>query len=153
MPPELREWLPDSVVWGVALFVLFAFISTRLAESKKAWADMLGPWGRRIARKARERRQREFSETYGDTPEFLALKKQIDILEGLVQTLDAKIKRLEAAEAIHAVNRDMTVAYLSDDAEWHVLATVAARERGLRLPPHKSYTQYCKNWRTERGLE
>lgn len=159
MPHDLTQWLPESVIYGVAVIVLVTMVVVRLAEGSKAVGDMLGPVGRWLQRRyernemsRREERKQEVREvlTGERAVDYQAMQRRIDVLFGLFQGAQNEIENMKSE---HAINWDMTAAYLREDAQWHINAGVMMAEKGIKLPKHRSYSQFCREYRHARGIE
>lgn len=160
MPPELIQWLPRSIVYSVLLIVAAAFVLSRLAEAFEVAANMMGPPGRWIRRRYQKRaaqRQEELQHTIREAvkeaADYKVLQRRIETLDRLVKKLEAEITKLELVEATSAARQDMTAEYLREDAQWHIDAGVLAAERKIKLPPHRSYTRFCREYREKHGMQ
>lgn len=160
MPPELIQWLPRSVAVVAAIVVAILFIISRLCETKEQVANALGPFGRAIHRRYKERVRRAAF----DEAAYRALQRRIDQLEKLIRKLEREaevkihkleneIKKLEIVEEVHAAHQDMTTEFLREDAQWHIDAGISAAEERYQLPSRRSYTQFCHDYREKHGLQ
>jgi hypothetical protein len=120
---------------------------------------MLGPPGRWIRRRYQQRARLALKVA----DDYKTLLRRIDDLEKMVRTvqresrdrerkLEAKIKKLEIVEETNAAHQDMTAEYLREDAQWHIDAGLVAVEEKYRLPPHRSYTKFCNDYRQKHGM-
>lgn len=162
MSHNLSQWVPESVTWLVAGLVMFGLVAARLAETKKNIAELLGPPGRWLFRRfehnellRREERQREFREAIkrDRTADYKAMQRRVDILYGLFKESETEIEKLKAIEKGHEINWDMTASYLREDARWHITVGVKMAEMGIKLPRHRSYSQFCREYKVTRGIE
>jgi len=155
LSPEILNRLPSVVFWVVMGVFVVGFVLSRLAEGSKAAADMIGPLGRWLRRRAGDRKrewQREVREAV-DAPDYKALQRRIDTLEKLVKKLEAEIRKLELVEEANSAHQDMISEYLREDAQWHIDAAMMAVENSFTLPPHRSYTRFTRDYREKQGLE
>jgi hypothetical protein len=159
MPPEVVHWLPRSVVYAVLALVAIGFVLSRLAEAREDIANMLGPVGRwlrdRAKRQARERQRdldRSIRAALKGAADYRAMQRRIESLEKLVHKLEAEIKKLRLVEETNAAHQDMTAEYLREDAQWHIDAGMLAVEDGFDLPPHRSYSKFCVDYRKKQGM-
>lgn len=137
-------------------------VLVRLAEGSKAIGDMLGPPGRWLRRRfehnemlRREERKREFREVLldQDSPDYKALQRRTDTLCKMIKQLEAEIKQLKKIEQANAVNWDMTAEYLREDAQWHIDAGISLAEKNIKLPKHRSYSQFCREYRATHDIK
>jgi len=153
VPPDVWDRLPVPVIYVVGVGIIVTLAIIRLGEAVAASetiAKSLGRpgkwWRRRIQQrnaKAKEARLAEMREVFR-TPEAKVLQDRIDMLERMVRIL---------ADETHTTmdNREMDAAYLREDAEWHTRASILAAEQGFKMPRHRNYTQFCREWRIAHG--
>lgn len=161
MSTDLARWLPESVVYAVTLIVVVVLVLSRLAEGSKHIADLLGPPGRWLRRRHErnemlraQERKREFREVVNGerAVDYKAMQRRVDVLYGLFEESQEEIRKLKAVEQGHAINWDMTSAYLREDAQWHIVAGVKMAEMGIKLPRHRSYSQFCRDYKRGKGV-
>ena len=101
----------------------------------------------------REERKREFREvlTGERSADYKAMQRRIDVIYSLFKESEKEIEKLKAIEQGHAINWDMTSAYLREDAQWHIVAGVKMAEMGIKLPRHRSYSQFCRDYKRTKG--
>ena len=153
MPPDMWDRLPVPVIYAVGVGIIVTLAIIRLGEvvaASETIAKSLGRpgqwWRERIQKrnaKAREARVSEMREVFG-TKDYGVLQERIDMLERMVRILVNETHDTTA-------NREMDAAYLREDAEWHARAGILAAEHGFKMPKHRSYTQFCREWRAARG--
>ena len=160
MSPEVARWLSESVVYLLAGSVAVFLAVVRLCEGSKRIGDALGPVGRWLHRRymhnemmRREDRIQEYREALLDenSKEYLALQRRCDALYKMVTSLERDAKQSKKVERANAANWDMTSEYLRYDAQYHMDAVVQCAEQGLTLPTHRSYTQFCQEYRRIHG--
>jgi len=149
MPPDVWDRLPVPVIYVVGVGIVVTLAIIRLGEAVAASETIAKAFGRpgkwwrdriqqRSAR-AKEVRLAEMREVFG-TKDYGVLQERINMLEEMVKIL---------ANETHATmdNREMDAAYLREDAEWHARASILAAEQGFKMLKHRSYTQFCREWR------
>lgn len=149
LSPEILNRLPSFAFWAVLIVSIFGFVVTRLVESWDKTAELFGPVGRWLRRRAKDRKaqwQREIREAV-DAPDYKALQRRISTLEKLVHKLETEIKKLELVEEIHSAHQDMDAEFLREDAQWHLDAGMVTAEAGFELPSHRSYTRFVRDYR------
>lgn len=149
VPPDLWHKLPIPVIYVVGIGIIVSLAVIRLSEviaASETIAKACGPpgrwWRQRIkdrAAKAKQERLDEMREAFG-TPEFRMLQRRIGSLDKMMHIMESEIR-------VILDTREMDSAYLREDAEWHIRAGVLAAEQNFRLPKHRSYTQFCREWR------
>jgi hypothetical protein len=132
------------------VFVAVVFAVVRLCEAYETVANVLGPVGGRwLRRQALARR---------GAPDYDYLQQEIAALkatvgrqrEDLAEQARAIIK-LELTEEVNTVRHDMMVTYLREATVWSADAIVMAAEARVELPPHRTWTEFCADYRARHG--
>jgi hypothetical protein len=145
MPPELVQWVPP----GLFLLVSTLFALSILCEKYETVAHTFGRFGGWLRDRAAK----------GQAADYAHLQQEIKDLKGVVERqrgdLDnaaRKITQLELVEEVNAVRRDMTTSYMQECAFWYVDAAMYAAQKKVRLPPLRTWTEFCAAYRAEHGI-
>jgi len=160
LPDEVIHWLPRSAVYVVLALVTIGFVLSRLAEAREDIANMLGPVGRWLRGRAKQRvreRQEELDRTIRaalrDAADYRVIERRLTSTEKVVQALESEIAKLRLVEESNAAHQDMIAEYLREDAQWHIDAAMLAIEKRFKLPPHRSYTKFCNEYRQQHNMK
>lgn len=129
-PSVIAELLKQEpwVLWVLGIVIVLKYVAQGLAETSDTAAKVLGPLGKKWRGRGQARRE-------GEAADVASLKRQVEHLE----------TRLNEVEA----DREVAIAYLEYDAQWHNRVRIWAAENGYTLPPppHKTLSVFRQAWK------